>query len=92
MCFCVRSDGTAMLMEESAMVFEEKVRERDAGVYSCQASFYHHSATVSFLVEVMSDEKLFGECLHLYIGEKRAEACSHLGNRRDQVTSFSQGW
>lgn len=65
MCFCVRSDGTAVPMEESAMVFEEKVRERDAGVYSCRASFYHHTATVSFLVEVMSDEKLFGECLHL---------------------------
>ncbi|XP_075892561.1 uncharacterized protein LOC142895421 isoform X2 [Nelusetta ayraudi] len=57
---CRRSDGTAVPMEESAMVFEEKVREQDAGVYSCRASFYHHTATVSFLVEVMSDEKLFG--------------------------------
>lgn len=62
------------------MVFDGKVMERDADMYSCQASFYHHAATVSFLVDVMSDEKLYSECLHLYIGEERAEACNHPGN------------
>lgn len=45
------------------MVFEWEITERDAGLYSCQASFYHHVATVSFLAEVMSEEKLFGESL-----------------------------
>lgn len=57
-----RSDGTAVPVKESSMVLDWEVGERDAGLYSCQASFYHHTATVSFLVEVMSEEKLLGEC------------------------------
>lgn len=58
---CSRSDGMAVPIEKSAMVFDWEVRERDAGMYSCRASFYHHAATVSFLVEVTSEEKLLGE-------------------------------
>lgn len=62
MCLFFRSDGTAVPMEKSSMVFDWEVRERDAGMYCCQASFYHHTATVSFLVEVASEEKLLCEC------------------------------
>lgn len=58
---CFRSDGMEVPMEKSAMVFDWEVKERDAGMYSCQASFYHHAATVSFLVEVTSEEELLGE-------------------------------
>lgn len=45
------------------MVFEWEITKEDAGLYSCQASFYHHAAKVSFLAEVMSEEKLLGEYL-----------------------------
>lgn len=61
MCLCSRSDGTAVPVDKSTMVFDWEVREQDAGEYSCQASFYHHTATVRFLVEVTSEEKLLGE-------------------------------
>lgn len=43
------------------MVFLSKVTEEDEGFYTCQASFYHHRATVNIHVEVMSEKKLFGE-------------------------------
>lgn len=56
------------------MVFPSKVTEQDEGLYACQASFYHHTATVDIRVEVMSKKRLFGElqspvyyCVYLLI-------------------------
>lgn len=43
------------------MVFQSEVTEQDEGLYTCQASFYHHAATVSFQVDVMSKNRLLGE-------------------------------
>lgn len=51
-------------MEGAVMVFQSEVTEQDNGLYTCQASFYHHRSTVSILVEVMSEEKLLCEFLH----------------------------
>lgn len=48
-------------MEGVALVFQSELTERDEGLYTCQASFYHHTATVYIQVEVMSEDKLFGE-------------------------------
>lgn len=47
-------------MEGAAIVFRSVVTEQDEGLYTCQASFYHHAATVNIQVEVMDDDKLFG--------------------------------
>lgn len=78
-----------MPMEKLAMVFDWEVRERDAGVYSCQASFYHHAATVSFLVEVTSEAKLLGERLRLYTGRQTSRG---LKETFSLSLSISQGW
>lgn len=43
------------------MVFQWEVTEEDAGLYTCQASFYHHAARVSFQVDVMSEDRLLCE-------------------------------
>nr|XP_046245035.1 uncharacterized protein si:ch211-149e23.4 [Scatophagus argus] len=56
---CKRSDGSFVQTEGVAMVFRSEVTEWDEGLYTCQASFYHHTATVNIQVEVMSEEKLF---------------------------------
>ncbi|KAM9853277.1 uncharacterized protein ACBR49_004115 [Aulostomus maculatus] len=56
---CRRSDGLFVQMEGVAMIFRSEVTEQDEGLYTCQASFYHHFATVDIQVEVMSNEKLF---------------------------------
>ncbi|KAJ8368457.1 hypothetical protein SKAU_G00084850 [Synaphobranchus kaupii] len=53
---CTRSDGSAVRMEGEAMAFPPEVSEKDAGLYTCHASFYHHSATVLIQVEVTSDD------------------------------------
>ncbi|KAK2846796.1 hypothetical protein Q5P01_009795 [Channa striata] len=53
---CKRSDGSFVHMEGLAMVFQSELTEQDAGVYTCQATFYHHMATVNIQVEVMSEE------------------------------------
>lgn len=60
---CFRGDGSFAHMEGLAMVFQSEVTEQDEGQYICRASFYHHKAKVEILVEVMSEEKLFGGCL-----------------------------
>lgn len=57
---CFRSDGLFVKMEGVAMVFQSTLTEQDEGLYTCQASFYHHTATVIIQVEVTSEEKLFG--------------------------------
>lgn len=50
-------------MEGTAMVFQSDKVEQDRELYTCQASFYHHTATVQILVEVKKQDKLFGEYL-----------------------------
>lgn len=40
------------------MLFQSAVTEQDGGLYKCQASFYHHTATVSFQVDVMCEDRL----------------------------------
>eukprot|EP00066_Takifugu_rubripes_P017607 XP_011606873.1 PREDICTED: uncharacterized protein LOC105417078 [Takifugu rubripes] len=55
---CKRSDGLFVQMDGDAMVFQQEVTEEDAGLYTCQASFYHHAAMVSFQVDVMSEDRL----------------------------------
>ncbi|XP_070685452.1 uncharacterized protein [Pempheris klunzingeri] len=56
---CKRSDGSLVPMEGAAMVFQSELTERDEGLYTCWASFYHHTAIVNIQVEVMSEDKLF---------------------------------
>ncbi|TKS80762.1 hypothetical protein D9C73_014865 [Collichthys lucidus] len=56
---CKRSDGSFVRMEGDAMVFQHQITEKDEGLYTCQASFYHHTATVTIQVEVMSEDKLY---------------------------------
>ncbi|TMS07653.1 Poliovirus receptor-like protein, partial [Larimichthys crocea] len=56
---CKRSDGSFVRMEGDAMVFQPEITEKDEGLYTCQASFYHHTATVNIQVEVMSEDKLY---------------------------------
>lgn len=56
-----RNDGSFVLMEGLAIIFQSEITERDQGLYTCQASFYHHTAQVKFHVEVMSDDKHLGE-------------------------------
>lgn len=68
---CFRGDGSPVQMEGDAMVFQSEVTVQDGGLYTCRASFYHHAATVSFQVDVMSEDRLFGEddlvCLVLLV-------------------------
>ncbi|XP_018520897.1 uncharacterized protein si:ch211-149e23.4 [Lates calcarifer] len=56
---CKRSDGSFVHMERHAMVFQSQVTEKDAGLYICCASFYHHMVTIKIQVEVMSEDKQF---------------------------------
>ncbi|XP_054455488.1 uncharacterized protein si:ch211-149e23.4 isoform X2 [Anoplopoma fimbria] len=56
---CKRSDGSFVQMDGDAMVFQSELTEQDEGLYSCRASFYHHTATVNIQVEVTSENKLF---------------------------------
>ncbi|KAG8001870.1 Nectin-2 [Nibea albiflora] len=58
---CKRCDGSFVRMEGVAMVFQPELTEKDEGLYTCQASFYHHTATVNIQVEVMSEDRLHGE-------------------------------
>lgn len=43
------------------MVFQPEVTEQDEGLYTCQASFYHHTAMVSFQVDIMCEDRLLCE-------------------------------
>ncbi|KAK9521092.1 hypothetical protein VZT92_020929 [Zoarces viviparus] len=54
---CKRSDGSFVQMDGVAMVFRSELTERDEGLYSCRASFYHHTATVNIQVEVTSEDE-----------------------------------
>lgn len=48
-------------MEGDSMVFQSEVAEQDEGLYTCQASFYHHTATVAFQVDIMCEDRLLCE-------------------------------
>ncbi|TDH14643.1 hypothetical protein EPR50_G00022540 [Perca flavescens] len=54
---CRRSDGSFVQMDGVAMVFQPALTEQEEGLYTCQASFYHHTATVNIQVEVASKDK-----------------------------------
>ncbi|XP_034405011.1 uncharacterized protein si:ch211-149e23.4 isoform X2 [Cyclopterus lumpus] len=54
---CKRSDGSFVQMDGLAMVFQSELKEQDEGLYSCRASFYHHTATVNIQVEVTDEDK-----------------------------------
>ncbi|XP_042342917.1 uncharacterized protein si:ch211-149e23.4 [Plectropomus leopardus] len=56
---CKRSDGSFVQMDGVAMVFQPQLTEQDEGLYTCRASFYHHTAAVSIQVEVTSMDKQF---------------------------------
>ncbi|XP_034460739.1 uncharacterized protein si:ch211-149e23.4 [Hippoglossus hippoglossus] len=56
---CKRSDGSLVYMEGLALLFPAELTERDEGLYTCCASFYHHMATVKIQVEVTSKYKQF---------------------------------
>ncbi|XP_030600777.1 uncharacterized protein LOC115790907 [Archocentrus centrarchus] len=51
---CKRSDGSFVQMAGLAMIFQPELEELNKGLYTCCASFYHHTATVSIQVEVTS--------------------------------------
>ncbi|XP_024298609.1 uncharacterized protein si:ch211-149e23.4 isoform X1 [Oncorhynchus tshawytscha] len=59
---CQRNDGTLVQMDGRALLFHSEVTEREAGLYTCQASFYHHQASVLIQVEVTSEDKQLSEC------------------------------
>lgn len=50
-------------MEGAAMVFQSETEEQGRGLYTCQASFYHHAARVRILVEAKKRDQQFGEYL-----------------------------
>nr|XP_046171961.1 uncharacterized protein si:ch211-149e23.4 isoform X2 [Oncorhynchus gorbuscha] len=54
---CHRNDGSLVQMDGGALLFQSKVTEQDAGLYTCHASFYHHKASVLIQVEVTSEDK-----------------------------------
>ncbi|KAK3561034.1 hypothetical protein QTP86_025715 [Hemibagrus guttatus] len=53
---CFRSSGLSANTVGMALVFSQQVSERDAGLYTCRASWSNHNATVTILVEVTSQE------------------------------------
>lgn len=58
-----RSDGSFVQTEGSAMIFQSELAELNKGLYTCWASFCHHTATVSFQVEVTTRLEQLGTCL-----------------------------
>ncbi|KAK6296723.1 hypothetical protein J4Q44_G00328650 [Coregonus suidteri] len=54
---CHRNDGTLVQMDGRALLFQSEVTKREAGLYTCHASFYHHQASVLIQVEVTSEDQ-----------------------------------
>ncbi|XP_041734862.1 uncharacterized protein LOC121568381 [Coregonus clupeaformis] len=54
---CHRNDGSLVQMDGEALLFQSEVTEREAGLYTCHASFYHHQASVLIQVEVTSENQ-----------------------------------
>lgn len=61
----IRSNGLFAHTVGMALVFAQQVSESDAGLYTCSASWYHHNATVTVLVEVTSQKMNSSEYLLL---------------------------
>ncbi|CAN9511221.1 unnamed protein product [Ophioblennius macclurei] len=54
---CLRSDGSLVPMDGTAMILQSQPTGKDAGLYTCSASFYHHKASVNFEVEVRREDQ-----------------------------------
>lgn len=52
----IRSNGLSANTVGLALVFAQQVSESDTGLYTCSASWYHHNATVTVLVDITSQE------------------------------------
>lgn len=72
---CKRSDGSYVLMDGVAMVFQSELTMLDEGLYTCQASFYHHTATVNIEVEIMNKEEQLTLVTMICIGSALAIIC-----------------
>ncbi|XP_041851800.1 uncharacterized protein si:ch211-149e23.4 isoform X2 [Melanotaenia boesemani] len=56
---CRRSDGSIVQMNGAAMIIQPELSGQDKALYTCWASFYHHTATVNIQVEfTREDEQL----------------------------------
>ncbi|XP_023125528.2 uncharacterized protein si:ch211-149e23.4 [Amphiprion ocellaris] len=54
---CKRSDGSLVPMEGAAMILQSELT--DKVLYTCWASFYHHTAAVNIQVEVINEGEQF---------------------------------
>ncbi|XP_054901446.1 uncharacterized protein si:ch211-149e23.4 [Poeciliopsis prolifica] len=53
---CRRSDGSIVQLDGAAVILQSG---QNKGLYICFASFYHHTASVSFQVEVLRESEQF---------------------------------
>ncbi|XP_014825168.1 PREDICTED: uncharacterized protein LOC106905082 [Poecilia mexicana] len=56
---CRRSDGSIVQLDGAAMILQSDPSGQNKGLYTCFASFYHHTAFVSFQVEVLRESEQF---------------------------------
>ncbi|XP_078785695.1 uncharacterized protein si:ch211-149e23.4 isoform X1 [Oryzias latipes] len=63
---CQRSDGSTVEVDESAMILQ------DEGLYSCRASFYHHTASMTIQVEVTDEDEQFMQIMVICISSVTA--------------------
>ncbi|XP_014909178.1 uncharacterized protein LOC106960552 [Poecilia latipinna] len=56
---CRRSDGSIVQLDGAAMILQSDPLGQNKGLYTCFASFYHHTASVSFQVEVLRESEQF---------------------------------
>ncbi|XP_023207186.1 uncharacterized protein LOC102227050 [Xiphophorus maculatus] len=54
---CRRSDGSIVQLDGAAVILQSDPSGQNKGLYTCFASFYHHTASVSFQVEVLSESE-----------------------------------
>ncbi|XP_043974954.1 uncharacterized protein si:ch211-149e23.4 [Gambusia affinis] len=54
---CRRSDGSIVLLDGAAMILQSDPSGQNNGLYTCFASFYHHTASVTFQVEVLRESE-----------------------------------
>ncbi|XP_066556025.1 uncharacterized protein LOC136746992 isoform X2 [Amia ocellicauda] len=56
---CRESGSSKLKVEGNALVFEGEVTEKQAGLYMCQVTYYHHRVSLGFEVQVASAEISF---------------------------------
>lgn len=61
-CLCFRSDGSIVLLDGAAMILQSDPSGQNNGLYTCFASFYHHTASVTFQVEVLRESEQLSKC------------------------------